>query len=539
MSNYKYLTERLSKAESIRNHYESMWRDISHYVAPNRGNFVSKTGTQYANTTKSVPNIYNSTAVHANTILASTLYSGLINPSTKWFRLEIKDKKTIAEDNINRFLEKAADIILRVFNSADTSFSQQAHEVFLDLTAYGTGCMYLEEDDELGFRFSSRHLNEIFIMEDYKGMVDTVFRKFSLTARQIVQQFGDEALAISRISKCIDKNPDEELELIHVVMPNDIKNKDNIKYKFNYKSCYFLEDFSVLLNEGYFYEMPYLVPRWSKRVGDVYGRSPAWNTLPDIKTVNSMEETLLKAAHKRSNPPLLIADDGVLQPIRTYAGALIYGGLDSTTMQPRIRQMDMVGDLGINDAVIEKKNKVIRDGFFIDQLVFREGPQMTATEVMQRQEENLRLLGPQVTRIQNEFLNQLINRMFLSLIRRGFISEIPAELKGKDIDISYQSPLQKLQEMESVNALTRTIQTVIPFIQADPSLMGVFKGDEAVRHVATAMGVPLTLLRSEEEVAKIRQAQEQAQAMQQQMAMLQQGAAAGKDLGAMMGDLNK
>ena len=369
MSKFAILRSRLDKAETIRRQYEAIWKDITYYVAPNRSNFISTNSNHYAS--KVVPNIYNTTAIQAAEMLAATLYSGLTNDSTKWFSLKVKDLELQNVDSVKRFLEAASNKMLEIFTSPESGFSQQNHELLLDLVTYGTGCIFLEESEKDVIKFSSRHLNEIYIVEDYTGIVDTVFRKFNLTARQLKQQFGDVVDSIPLIKGALESDPDREVEIVHAIYPNsDYSDSGKAKGRFKYNSCYLMGDMETVIMEGHFYELPYLVPRWAKRVGEIYGRSPAWNAIADIKSVNTMEETMLKASQKRVNPPLLVADDGVLQPVRTYPNALIYGGLDSTNYQARIQPLNMVGDLSINESMIEKKNKSIRDIFYIDQLVF-------------------------------------------------------------------------------------------------------------------------------------------------------------------------
>jgi hypothetical protein len=77
-----------------------------------------------------------------------------------------------------------------------SNFQQEIFELYHDLITFGTAAMFIEEDDEDILKFSTRHINEIFIAENDKGRIDTVFRKFKLSARAAIQKFGDVSITL-------------------------------------------------------------------------------------------------------------------------------------------------------------------------------------------------------------------------------------------------------------------------------------------------------------------------------------------------------
>lgn len=176
------------------------------------------------------------------------------------------------------------------------------------------------ELDANGLRFACRHIAEIYISEDGQGRVDTIYRKFKLTARSIKMQFPDATMP-KVVEKDVDNDPYKEHELIHAVFPRAEATGAFAKNK-PVASVYYMAESRELLSESGFDEMPFMSPRFVKDSVSTYGRSPAMTALPDVKMLNKMSETTIKAAQKQIDPPLMVPDDGFLGTVRTSPGAL-------------------------------------------------------------------------------------------------------------------------------------------------------------------------------------------------------------------------
>ena len=204
-----------------------------------------------------------------------------------------------------------------------SNFQQEIHELYTDLVTFGTSCMMIEEDPQKLLRFSTRHIKEIYISESDKGVVDTVHREFKMTARAAYQRFGENLSR--RLKKIAEANPYDEVTIHQCVKPNDQQNP----YKMDDQSMAFTsiyydyEDKKIISVSG-FNEFPFVVPRWLKSSSEMYGRSPSMTALPDIKMINKMSETTIKAAQKMVDPPLLVPDDSFVLPVRTQPGGLNY-----------------------------------------------------------------------------------------------------------------------------------------------------------------------------------------------------------------------
>jgi hypothetical protein len=383
--------------------------------------------------------------------------------------------------------------------------------------------MFIEDDEEDVVRFSTRHIGEVYISENNKGKVDTVFRKFKLTARACIQQFGEKNVSKTTRGTAM-KDPYEEVTILHVVYPRenyDPRKKDNKNMPF--ASCYIEPDNKHEISQSGFNEFPYVVPRYLKASFEIYGRSPAMTALPDVKMLNEMSKTTIKAAQKQVDPPLLVPDDGFILPVRTVPGGLNFYRAGT---RDRIEPLNIGANnpLGLN--MEEQRRGAIRDAFYVNQLMMQSGPQMTATEVVQRNEEKMRLLGPVLGRLQSELLRPLIDRTFAILLRKKLFKPAPDFLSGQDIQIEYVSPLAKAQRSSELQSIMRAIEIFGSLANVAP-VFDHINIDNLVMHLADIVGVPAKVLNSKAEVNAIRQNKQQQQDQAMQMQQMQQIAQAG------------
>ena len=256
-----------------------------------------------------------------------------------------------------------------------------------------------------------------------------------------------------------------------------LKKKDKLNKPFG--SCYIDLDGQHLIAEGGFDEFPFMVPRFLKSSNEVYGRSPSMTALPDIKMLNEMSKTTIKAAQKQVDPPLLVPDDGFVLPVRTVPGGLNYYRAGT---RDRIEPLNIGANNPIGLNMEEQKRRAIREAFFIDQLLLGQGPQMTATEVVQRNEEKMRLLGPVLGRLTSELLRPLINRAFRILLRNEQLPPMPEYLEGVDIEIEYVSPLAKAQRTSDLSGILRALEIAIPLQQQAP-VFDYINSDKLIKYI--------------------------------------------------------
>ena len=299
-----------------------------------------------------------------------------------------------------------------------------------------------------------------------------------------------------------------------------------------FASYYLSLEGNQMLSRGGFKTFPYAISRYVTGPKEVYGRSPAMTVLPDIKMINEMSKTVIRAAHKIVDPPLLLQEDGVLQAFNARPGALNYGGVDDQGRQTVVPlQTGARVDIGME--MMEQRRRVINDAFLITLFqILVEAPNMTATEAMLRAQEKGALLAPTMGRQQSEMLGPLIERELDILARAGVLPPMPEALMQVDgeIEIEYVSPLNRAQRAEEGVAIMRTLEAVAPLAQIDPGVMDIFRPDEIARELAEINGVPAKILRSKEEVAMIKEEQAQAAEAQQLLAAAPVAASTAKTL---------
>ena len=533
MATFDYIKKRLDKLETDRSTWEDHWQEILDYVMPRKADitFIRSRGE------KRTEVLFDSTAITANNLLAASLQGTLTSPSLPWFSLKLRDDDANKVRDIQIWLEDTARRMYAVFN--ESNFNTEVHEMYLDLCSVGTSAIFVEEANEGflkgGLHFNTLHISEYFIQENVKGTVDTLYRKYKMTARQAVQEFGEKNIG-TKIKEALKAKPDTQFNFIHAVEPTEDYERaiGKVKTKLPFHSCHVCFEDKMVVRTGGYNEFPYLVPRWAKATGEIFGRSPSYNALPDIKTLNKAVEIGLKAWAKAIDPPLLVTDDGVIGRVR-----MTPAGITVVRSDTAIKPLQIGSNWQITDLKENQLRTAIRQAYYSDQLQLQEGPQMTATEVQVRYELMQRLLGPTLGRFQTEFLNPLIERVFGIMMRSDALMPRPEAMSDMNMDIEYVGPLARSQRMEEAIAVERLYQLAMQVVQVDPTVMDVIDHEQAIRMRATLLGVPKTVLRGEDEVAEIREQRAAAQQQAQEQAMAQQQADTALSQGKAMTEMSK
>lgn len=506
-----------------RTNWDSHWQEVTDVVIPRKRNVYDH--RQQPGGDKRQTKVFDTTAIKANETLASALQGMLTNPSTQWFDLTTGIPELDNRKAVRQWLQKAVRKIIQVLNN--TNFQTEIHEVYIDLGSIGTASLRMEEDDESMVRFQARPIYESYVKENHKGMVDTLSRELKLTSRQIKQKFNFEKAAkrldemdVMKLNK-FDQDADKEWNIIHFVGPKEDFPKELLPAstrRFKIVSLHIVEDLDIVIEAKGFKEFPYAVPRWGKTSGEIYGRGPGITALPDINMINEMMKTHIRAAQKIVDPTLQVPDDGMLLPIKTIPGGINYYRAGTGD---RIEPLNTGGRLDISQQIMEDVRRSIREAFFIDQLQLLEGPQMTATEVLQRTEEKLRLLGPVLGRLHFELLKPLIDRVLGIMGRRGELPpNPPAELKDIDLQVEFSSMIARAQKASEADNIQRVVGIMAPFVEAQPEIMDNIDGDGLLKFVGNIFNVPQEMFREEEEVEQTRtnraQAQQQAADLERQ-----------------------
>ena len=497
--------DRFSRMENDRSAFDNTWQDIADHEIGRRNFTTVRTPGR-----ERMSQIYDTTAITSLDLLSSALHSLLTNSAVRWFEIETEFPGMNEQKDIRMWLENAKDIMYAAFNRNEAAFTSNMHEVYFDLAAFGTCCLYIGDQPGFGPYFSSRPLGEIYFAEDSRGRIDTVFRKFVLSARQAVQKFGEEEVPFA-VKKLESNESDDTFNFLHVVTPNPDVQYGYIDYGgMPFHSCYVCIDEEMKVSEGGYWEMPYCIARWEKDSGETYGRGPGWRALADAKMLNAMNKTMLEAAQKSVNPPLLVADDGEIPQLNAHPNGVITYRAGTLSDDP-IRYLEARSQFQIGVAEIQDKRENVRRAFHWELLQLYESPHMTATQVIELANQTQRLLAPVIGRMQSELLEPIIERVFGVLLRAGAFAQPPEILQGQNLTVNYLSPASRAQRMSDSSAIVEAVGTAIQLSEAFPTMIDLFNPDEIARQVAESKGAPASILRSPEEIAAIRQQRAMAQ----------------------------
>ena len=511
---------RLDRLKKQRKTWESHWQEIADYMRPRKADITKKSQTPG---NKRSELIFDGTAINAAELLSASLHGMLTNMSTPWFSLRFTDPAINEEDEAKEWLESTEDVLYAAFHRSN--FQEQIHELYDDLILFGTGVMLIEPDKTETFRFSTRHIAECYLAEDENGRVDTVYRQFRMFARAAVSQFGADKVG-DTILKTEERDPYEQVTILHVVMPRDDRDVRKMnKTNKPFASFYIEPEEKLVLSESGYDELPYCIPRWLKSSYELgYGRSPSMNALADTKVLSKMSEITLRAAQKQTDPPLMVPDDGFMLPIRTVPGGLNFY---RSGTRDRLEPLSIGANNPLGLQMEEQRRQAIRAAFYVDQLIMAQGPQMTATEVLQRTEEKMRLLGPVLGRLQAELLQPLIGRCWNIMLRSKQLPVAPPMLDAADVGIEYVSPLAKAQKQTEVQAMVRMLELLQPLMELDPGIVDHIDSDGLAKHVIKVLGIPASVTRGTLEVGAIRAQRQQQQEQAEMQQAMQAAEAAG------------
>jgi len=515
------LLERLKSMETARSAWMSHWQELAEYFVPRRADFTFADNPGAKRTEKQ----FDGTPMLAARNLAAAM-DGLLKPkNARWFTIRTEDERLGEIDEVRAWLQKAETIMVEAIYDPKARFVQYSSEVDLDLVVFGTGILFIGESIGNGrLAFKSHHLKNSHIAVNEDGNVDTVFLTSSLTARQAAQRYGEENLGEDTKAALADKYPDKQFKFLRVCMPRaerDRRLKDNTNLPYAVIDID-IESEHKIAESGY-HVFPYVVPRWETSTDEVYGRAPAMIALPDAKTLNQMGKTLLKAGHKAVDPPLLAPSDSLKSAVRTWPGGISYfdaNVLSSSGGRVPIQPLQTGANIPLGREMQNDVREQVWNAFFRNILNLpAQGPQMTATEIMERKEEFVRVIGPVFGRLEADYTGPLVERVFNILLRNGAFGQMPEVLAGTSVKFEYASPLSKAHKLIEVGALTKTGQDLLPLVQIKPEIMDNFDADKITRDVAEANGMPLTWLVGKEGVEETRgqatQALEAAQSAEQ------------------------
>jgi len=508
-----------------RGNWETHWQEIKDRIWPQTHDFTNKFSTPGE---KRNQEVFDSTAAIALNRFAAILDSLLTPRNQTWHRVMSSIDELNKDRQVRLYFEDVTRILFKYRYSTIANFASQNMLFNKSLGAFGSSSMYIDDAiTEPGLRYKTCHLSETYFIENHQGIIDQVIRAFRMTARQAVQKWGDKTPV--NIQEALKRDQGREFMFLHWVGPR--RDLDPMRADFKgmlYESHYISVEGKVHIEEGGYNTLPYVASRYEQSPNEVYGRSPAMDVLPAIKTLNEQKKTYLKQGHRAVDPVLLVHDDGILDTFSLKPGHANAGAVNKDG-RPLVHTLP-VGNIAAGKDMMDEERQVINDNFLVTIFqILVDTPQMTATEVMERTREKGILLAPTIGRQQSERLGPQIEREIDVLARQGLLPPMPEVLReaGAGFKVEYDSPLSRAQRAEEAAGLMRTMESLISVanVTGNPAPLDHFNWDAIVPDLSDINAVPVKWRNSMEDIMAMRQSRAE-QAEQQAMVQAAPNAAA-------------
>jgi len=513
-----------------RSSWFSHWNEISTRLMPRAGRFFVQDRNKG---NKRHNQIYDSSATQALSILAAGMMSGMTSPARPWFRLTTGGDDLDSYQPVKIWLDQVTRLMLKIFQGSNTY--RALHSMYEELGGFGTAASIMVPDFRSVIHHHPLTAGEYAITTDWRGDVATLYREFQKTVGQIVKEFGYKACSPT-VQNLYDRgNLEAWVTIIHAIEPRaDRDPSKNDPQNMAWKSVYFEigGNQQHCLRESGFKRFPALVPRWVVRGGDIYGESPAMTALGDINQLQHQQLRKAQGIDYKTRPPLQAPTSMKNRDVEMLPGGITY--VDSANPHGGIRSAFEVNiDLQHLLGDIRDVRERIRSCFFADlfmMLANQTDARMTATEVAERHEEKLLMLGPVLERLQNELLDPLIENTFDAIMEAGIAPPAPDELQGRPLNVDLIGMLAQAQRAVGTNSIDRFVGNLGAVAQFKPEVLDRFDSDRWAEVYSDSLSLDPQIIVPRDQAQAIREQRAQAQAQAQQAALAEQQASTAQKL---------
>ncbi|HCT5877100.1 TPA: phage tail protein [Morganella morganii] len=527
------LNKQLSQLKAERLSFEPHWRELSDFTRPRSTRF---TASEVNRGDRRNSKIIDPAAVMAARTLSSGMMSGITSPARPWFRLATPDRDLMDYGPVKLWLETVEQRMNEVFNRSN--LYQSLPLMYEDLGTFATGAMAVVADPQRVIRTVPFPTGSFYIANGADLSVDTAVREFSMTVRQVITEFGTDAVSDTVKSQWNSGQYGQWVNVVHAVYPNLDRQTGKLEAKHKaYKSVYYEANSTddKLLRESGYDEFPIMAPRWEVNGEDVYGSScPGMVALGSVKALQLLQRRKAQMIDKITNPPLQAPASIKSQRISTIPGGINY--LPMADVNNQIKPLFQIPANGTNGLLedIQDTRQIIDHAYFVD--LFRmmqtvNTRSMPVEAVAEMREEKLLMLGPVLQRLDSELLDKLINRTFSVMAENNLLPVPPDEMQGMQLKVEYISVMAQAQKAIGVSSIERFIGFTSGIGQFSPDALDKINVDETIDAYAASIGVPPSVVATNEQVAQIREQRAQQQAMAQQMQMAQAAVGGAQALG--------
>lgn len=520
------------KLFSKRSSLMSNWQTMADNFYPMRADFTRSLdmGEEFAS------HLMSSRPLLAQRDLGNAVSSMLRPRGQTWFHIRTTDERINEDSGALKWLDAKTEVMRSVMYHREAQFLRATKQGDNDFITFGQCVLEVVPNRYLsGLLHRCWHLRDVVWAENADMQIDTVHRKWKLPARDLQKLFRQRV--DSRVNEAVKNEPHREFKCRHVVLPADEYDLTDNKRKLPFVSLYVDCENETLLEEKPLRSMSYVIPRWVTVSGSQYAHSPATVTaLPDARLLQQMTITLLEAGEKAVDPPLKATQEGIVGAVNTYAGGITwvdhaYDERQGAALEPVIDTSRY--NLGWGEMQSQKIEEMIAEAFFLNKIALPPSQvtgDMTKWEGQQRVEEYIRGALPLFEPLEVEYNGALCERVWdlcLEMNIFGPLDDMPQELRGQEIQFTFDSPLQEAVSREKARAFVEASNLLGMAATIDPAIRHDFDLDKAFRDAIPGVGAPADWLTDEEEAGEAKE-------MDREMMAVKQAA---QDAGQVAGDV--
>jgi Bacteriophage head to tail connecting protein len=511
------------------------------------------------------PYIFDSTAISANHLLASSNVGALWPNGAKTFMIDIVPEMVNEiqdTDEVKQYFDFVTQTLVGIMDNPKSGFLTTFEEYMIEQGAFGTSAIIVEEEDDLHCPVVYRPVSarDIFIDLDGKYRVDTVYIRRRMTLRMIEKEYGSASFEGQEVEALQDYSTWKRYDVIVAIQPRENWDPNSpTNLDFPYSSIHIDYTRNKLLKESGYKELPVFVGRFWHTLNEVYGRSPGMVALADIRELNELRFQLIQAGEKMLFPPVTVIDGCLLG---NYEVDLSAKGLNVVAPSGKMN--------GYNGKPIEQTIDIenpqwaftrlqdlielVKNHFFLDRIMdLNNETRMTLGEANIRNELRGQSLNTIYTRQEKEVIEPMIERTFNICLGKGLLGVVKGSMeeakllaqgiqpryipdpiaqrmmKGQDVyKVRFISPASQIKQANELQGINTVLQSAQQIAQASPEAAPYDHIDLnfTLDRIAQLGGAPQQMIQSQQHVAELQQQRQQAQEQQQQMEQLQQGAQA-------------
>lgn len=512
------LWTRHAALKTERGSWDPHWKELSRNLLPRSGRFFLEGRNKGE---KKHNDIYDSTGTRSLRVMAAGMMAGMTSPARPWFRLATADSDLMDYEPVKVWLHQVTRMMQEVF--AKSNLYRSLHQMYEELGVFGTAASLILPDYDNVIHCTPLTAGEYSLAVNARGQVDTLYREFQKPVGAMVSEFGYDAVSPTVQRLYDQRSLDTWITITHAIEPR--MERDSTRgdaANMPWRSVYFEQEGpkDKYLRESGFRMFRAVAPRWAISGQDIYGNSPGMESLGDIKQLQHEQLRKAQVIDYQTKPPLQMPTGRKGNETDLLPGGITYvdgagpdGGV-RTAFEVKLELNYLLED-------IRDVRERIRGAFYADLFLMlsqADNGRMTATEVAERHEEKLLMLGPVLERLHNELLDPLIDLTFQTMVDAGILPPAPPELEGMTLNVQFVSMLAQAQRAVATNSIDRFVAGMGVVSQFKPTVLDKFDADDWADRYADLLGVDPELIVSTEDANADRQRRAQAEQQAAQLA---------------------